>query len=275
MKKSSYVLLVLSLAALLIAGCGSAAKGDKAVAKTGAKPVKIGATAGPHADVVNAVAAEAKKQGLDVQVVEFSDYVTPDKALAEGDLDLNSYQHAPFLQNFNKQNNSQLVPIGNTILMRMGIYSDKFHEVKDLPDKAVIAIPNDPTNGGRGLVLLEKAGLLKLKPGVGFKATVKDVAENPKHFQFKELEAAQLPRSLADVDAAVITMNYVMSAGLDVKKQGLFWEKNDEPLAVMVLAARDKDKDKPEYKKIAAIFHSEAVKKYIEEKFKGTIVPAE
>lgn len=261
---------VLALA-LLAAGCGGS---DSKAGGTSSKPIKIGATAGSHADVVHAVAEEAKKQGMNVEVVEFSDYITPDKALAEGDLDLNSYQHAPFLNNFNTQNNTKLVPIGNTILMRMGIYSDKIHDLKAVPDGAVVAIPNDPTNGGRGLVLLEKAGLIKLKAGVGFKATVNDVVENPKHLQFRELEAAQLPRSLADVDLAVITMNYVMSSGMDVKKQGLFWEADDEPLAVMVLAAREKDKDKPEYKKIAEIFHSAAVKKFIEDKFKGTIVPA-
>ena len=227
---------VLALA-LLAAGCGGS---DSKAGGTSSKPIKIGATAGPHADVVHAVAEEAKKQGMNVEVVEFSDYITPDKALAEGDLDLNSYQHAPFLNNFNTQNNTKLVPIGNTILMRMGIYSDKIHDLKAVPDGAVVAIPNDPTNGGRGLVLLEKAGLIKLKAGVGFKATVNDVVENPKHLQFRELEAAQLPRSLADVDLAVITMNYVMSSGMDVKKQGLFWEADDEPLAVMVLAAREK-----------------------------------
>ena len=272
-KRLTLFLTALAAAALLISGCGSS--GDtKQGASTNSKPIKIGATAGPHADVVHAVAEEAKKQGLNVEVVEFSDYITPDKALAEGDLDLNSYQHAPFLKNFNTQNKTDLVPIGNTILMRMGIYSNKVHDLKTLKDGAVVAIPNDPTNGGRGLVLLEKAGLIKLRPGVGFKATAADVAENPKHLQFKELEAAQLPRSLDDVDLAVITMNYVMSSGMDVKKQGLFWEKDDEPLAVMVLAARAKDKDNPEYKKIADIFHTDAVKKFIEEKFKGTIVPA-
>lgn len=271
-KKWAVLLTGILAAALLVAGCGSST--DKKSAGTSSKPIKIGATAGPHADVVHAVADEAKKQGLNVEVVEFSDYITPDKALAEGELDLNSYQHAPFLANFNKQNGTKLVPIGNTILMRMGIYSNKIHDLKNIPDGATVAIPNDPTNGGRGLVLLEKAGLLKLKQGVGFKATVNDVVENPHHLQFKELEAAQLPRSLDDVDLAVITMNYVMSSGMDVKKQGLFWEKDDEPLAVMVLAAREKDKDKPEYKKIAEIFHSEAVKKFIDEKFKGTIVPA-
>ena len=210
-----------------------------------------------------------------VKVVEFSDYITPDKALADGDIDLVSYQHKPFLDNFNKQNGTDLVPIGNTILMRMGIYSDKYKSVDALPDGAVLTIPNDSTNGGSGLALLQRAGLLKLKDGVGFKATPADVVDNPKHFQFKEIEAAQLPRSLGDVDAAVITMNYVMSAGLNVKEQGIFLEPKDEPLAVMVLAVRAQDKDNPTYKKIAEIFHSDAVKKFIADKYNGTIEPAE
>lgn len=273
MQKRVLTLLAVSLLGLaLVSGCGSSEKKKASTPQN--KVIKIGATAGPHADVVHAVADEAKKQGINVEVVEFSDYITPDKALAEGDLDLNSYQHAPFLANFAKQNNAKLVPIGNTILMRMGIYSNKIHDINAVPDGSVVAIPNDPTNGGRGLVLLEKAGLIKLKEGVGFKATAADVAENPKHLKFKELEAAQLPRSLDDVDLAVITMNYVMSSGMDVKKQGLFWEKDDEPLAIMVLAAREKDKDNPTYKKIADLFHSDAVKKFIGEKFKGTIIPA-
>lgn len=273
MQKRVLTLLAVSLLGLaLVSGCGSSEKKEASTPQN--KVIKIGATAGPHADVVHAVADEAKKQGINVEVIEFSDYITPDKALAEGYLDLNSYQHAPFLANFAKQNNAKLVPIGNTILMRMGIYSNKIHDINAVPDGSVVAIPNDPTNGGRGLVLLEKAGLIKLKEGVGFKATAADVAENPKHLKFKELEAAQLPRSLDDVDLAVITMNYVMSSGMDVKKQGLFWEKDDEPLAVMVLAAREKDKDNPTYKKIADLFHSDAVKKFIGEKFKGTIIPA-
>lgn len=209
-----------------------------------------------------------------MQVVEFSDYITPDKALADGELDLVSYQHKPFLDNFNKQNKSDLVPIGNAILMRMGIYSDKVRDVKDIPDGAVIAVPNDPTNGGRGLMLLERAGVIKLKDGLGMKATPNDIADNPKHIQIKELEAAQLPRSLADVDAAVITMNYVMSGGLDVKKQNIFLEPKDEPLAVMIIAARSKDKDKPEYKEFVKAYQSEAVRKFIADKYKGTIEPA-
>jgi D-methionine transport system substrate-binding protein len=274
LKKLFLPVALLAVTAIALAGCGSSTPTpDKAADSK--KEIKIGATAGPHAEVAEAVAKEAKKQGLNVKVVEFTDYITPDKALASGDIDLNSYQHKPFLDNFNKQNNSDLVPIGKTILMRMGIYSDKVKDVKDIKDGGIVAIPNDPTNGGRGLVLLEKAGLIKLKDGVGFKATIADIAENPKNLQFKELEAAQLPRSLADVDAAAITMNYVMSAGLDVQKQGIFLESKDEPLAVMVLAARNKDKDNPVYKKIADIFRSEAVKQFIADKYKGTIVPAE
>ena len=273
-KKLVVPFAILAFSSLALAGCGNSSSSSTKPAET-KKEIKIGATAGPHAEVAEAVAKEAQKQGLNVKVVEFTDYITPDKALASGDIDLNSYQHKPFLDNFNKQNNSDLVPIGKTILMRMGVYSDKVKDVKDIKDGGIVAIPNDPTNGGRGLVLLEKAGLIKLKDGVGFKATIADIADNPKNLQFKELEAAQLPRSLADVDAAAITMNYVMSAGLDVKKQGIFLESKDEPLAVMVLAARNKDKDDQTYKKIADIFRSEAVKQFIADKYKGTIVPAE
>ena len=273
-KKLVVPFAILAFASLALAGCGNSSSSSTKPAET-KKEIKIGATAGPHAEVAEAVAKEAQKQGLNVKVVEFTDYITPDKALASGDIDLNSYQHKPFLDNFNKQNNSDLVPIGKTILMRMGVYSDKIKDVKDIKEGGIVAIPNDPTNGGRGLVLLEKAGLIKLKDGVGFKATIADIADNPKNLQFKELEAAQLPRSLADVDAAAITMNYVMSAGLDVQKQGIFLESKDEPLAVMVLAARNKDKDDPTYKKIADIFRSEAVKQFIADKYKGTIVSAE
>lgn len=262
--------------AVALVGCGSQQNASSDASKAAPdKEIKIGATAGPHAEVVDAVAKEAAKQGIKIKVVEFSDYITPDKALADGDIDLASYQHQPFLDNFNSQNGTDLVSIGKTILMRMGIYSNKVKNVNDLRDGAVVAVPNDPTNEGRGLALLQKAGVIKLRDGAGLKATPDDVVDNPKHLQFKEIEAAQLPRSLDDVDAAVITMNYVMSAGLNVKEQGIYLEPKDEPLAVMILAARAKDKDNETYKKIAEIFHSDAVKQFIADKYKGTIEPAE
>lgn len=276
-KKLVLPLMVVAALAVALTGCGSqqqSASSDSQPAGSD-QEIKIGATAGPHAEVVEAVAKEAAKQGIKIKVVEFSDYITPDKALADGDIDLASYQHQPFLDNFNSQNGTDLVSIGKTILMRMGVYSNKVKDVKDLPDGAVVAVPNDPTNEGRGLALLQKAGVIKLKDGVGLKATPEDVVDNPKHLQFKEIEAAQLPRSLDDVDAAVITMNYVMSAGLNVKEQGIYLEPKDEPLAVMILAARAKDKDNPTYKKIADIYHSDAVKQFIADKYKGTIEPAE
>ena len=272
-KKLAVPLAILAFASLALAGCSNSSSNSTKPAET-KKEIKLGATAGPHAEVAEAVAKEAQKQGLNVKVVEFTDYITPDKALASGDIDLNSYQHKPFLDNFNKQNGSDLIPIGKTILMRMGVYSDKTKDVKDIKEGGIVAIPNDPTNGGRGLVLLEKAGLIKLKDGVGFKATIADIADNPKNLQFKELEAAQLPRSLADVDAAAITMNYVMSAGLSPEKQGIFLEDKDTPLAVMIIAVREKDKDQPAYKKFVQAYQSDAVKKFIAEKYKGAIVPA-
>lgn len=256
---------LVGLLALALAGCGS---------QSSQQEIIIGATSGPHAQVAEAVAKEAQKQGIKVSVKEFSDYITPDKALADGDIQLNAYQHAPFMENFNKQNGSHLVAIGKTILMPMGLYSNSIHDAASIPDGAKVAIPNDPTNGGRGLALLQKAGLITLKEGVGFKATLSDVVANPHHLQILELEAAQLPRSLDDVTVAAIPMNYVQSAGLDVSKQGFFLEPKDEPLAVMVLAARQGDQDNPTYKKIAEIYQSQAIKDFIAETFHGTITSA-
>lgn len=263
-------------AAAVIAGCGSDSKpaASSAQAPQEKKEITVGATAGPHAEVVEAAAQEAAKNGLKVNVKEFSDYITPDQALADGDLDLVVYQHEPFLKNFNEQHGTHLVSIGKAILMRMGIYSNQYKDVKDIPDGAVISIPNDPTNEGRGLQLLETAGLIKLKEGVVMKATPADIVENPKHLQFNELEAAQLPRSLDDVAASVITMNYVMSAGLSPKDQGIFLEAKDTPLAVMIIAAREKDQDQPAYKKFVQAYQSDSVKKFIAEKYKGTIEPS-
>lgn len=275
LKKLAIATLCALSAAALITGCGSSQKqADSSGAPAEKKEITVGATAGPHAEVVEAAAKEANKNGLKVNVKEFSDYITPDQALADGELDLVVYQHKPFMENFNNQHGTHLVSIGRAILMRMGIYSNKVKNVNDLPDGAVISIPNDPTNEGRGLQLLQKAGLIKLKDGVGMKATPADVVENPKNIQFREIEAAQLPRSLDDVDASVITMNYVMSAGLSPKDQGIFLEDKDNPLAVMIIAAREKDQNQPAYKKFVQAYQSDSVKKFIAEKYNGTIVPA-
>lgn len=265
--------LILAGAALTFSGCGNS-KNSQSTAPAEKTSIIVGATAGPHAEVVEAAAKEAEKKGLKVEIKEFSDYITPDQALADGSIDIAVYQHKPFLDNFNKQHGTDLIPVGDAILMRMGIYSNKYKDVKDIPSGGTVSIPNDPTNEGRGLQLLEQAGLIKLKEGVGMKATPADVVENPKNLKFKELEAAQLPRSLDDVDASAITMNFVMSAGLSPKEQGIFLESRDNPLAVMIIAVRNKDKDQPAYKKFIEAYQSDTVKKFITEKYKGTIEAA-
>ena len=265
--------LILTGAALTFSGCGNS-KNNQSTAPAEKTSIIVGATAGPHAEVVEAAAKEAEKKGLKVEIKEFSDYITPDQALTDGSIDIAVYQHKPFLDNFNKQHGTDLIPVGDAILMRMGIYSNKYKDVKDIPSGGTVSIPNDPTNEGRGLQLLEQAGLIKLKEGVGMKATPADVVENPKNLKFKELEAAQLPRSLDDVDASAITMNFVMSAGLSPKEQGIFLESRDNPLAVMIIAVRNKDKDQPAYKKFIEAYQSDTVKKFITEKYKGTIEAA-
>lgn len=236
--------------------------------------IKVGATVGPHAQVAEAVAKEAAKQGLTVKVIEFSDYITPNAALEDGSIDINSYQHQPFLDNYNRNHGANLVSIGESILMRMGIYSNKYRSIEQLPDQARIAIPNDPTNGGRGLLLFADASVITLRDGVGFNATLNDIVENPREFRFIEVDAAQLPRTLDEVDAAAITMNYVMSAGLDPKQQGIYLESKQAPLAIMVIATREKDKDNEAYQQLVQIYHSPAVRDFIAQTFNGTIEPA-
>lgn len=261
------------LSAIVIAsGCCSNNGCDSKSSPT--NEITVGATAGPHAQVVEAAAKEAEKHGLTVHVKEFSDYVTPDQALADGDIDIAVYQHQPFLDNFNKQHGTDLTNIGNAILMRMGIYSNKYKNINDIPNNSIISIPNDPTNEGRGLQLLEKSGLIKLKEGVGIKATPADIISNPKNLTFKEIEAAQLPRSLDDVDASVITMNFVQSAGISPQEKGIFFEDKNNPLAVMIIATRSKDKDNEIYKTFVTAYQSEAVKQFIKDTFKGTIEAA-
>lgn len=269
MRKFLLGLVTVLGAVLLLAGCGSSSS------TSGSKEITLGVTAGPHAAIADKVAEEAKKEGLHVKVVEFSDYLTPDQALADGSLDMNNYQHEPFLLNFDKQKGTHLVALGKTVIQPMGLYSNSFHSVAAITPGTKVAIPNDPTNGGRALQLLAQAGLITLKTDVGVKATLSDITSNPKDLKIVELDAAQLPRSLSDVGVAAIPMNYAISGNLDVEKQGFFFESKTNPLATIVLAVREQDKDNPTYKKVLAIYHSQAVKDFINEKFKGEVIPAE
>jgi D-methionine transport system substrate-binding protein len=237
------------------------------------KPLKIGVTAGPHAEIMEVVAKEAARQGLSIQVIEFSDYVQPNVALAAGDLDANSYQHQPYLDNANADRGYKLVSIAKTVIFPIGIYSKKVKSLDALKEGARIGIPNDPTNGGRALLLLQDKGLIKLKAGVGLKATPLDVAENPKKIRFIELDAAQLPRSLDDTDASAVNTNFAMQAGLDPKRDAIAQESPDSPYA-NVLAVREKDKDRPEFAKLVAAYHSQPVKDFIQAKYHGAVIAA-
>ena len=268
--------IALSLAAIAFAGVISGCGGDKKPAASYAavkNEISVGITPGYSEQVMEYAAKEAAKQGLTVNIKTFSDYVTPDQALAAGDIDLNSFQHGPFLQAFNEKNGTHLVSIGNTYLAPLRVYSNKITSIKDVPDGAKVSIPNDPSNGGRALLLLDHNGLLKLKPGTDpTKATINDIAENPKKLEIIELEAAQLPRSLDDVTISVINAGYAKSANLDSKK-ALATEDNTSPY-VNIIAAREQDKDNPTYQKFVKIFQSDNVRKYINDNFSDGLVPA-
>lgn len=268
--------IALSLAAIAFAGVISGCGGDKKPAASSAavkNEISVGITPGYSEQVMEYAAKEAAKQGLTVNIKTFSDYVTPDQALSAGDIDLNSFQHGPFLQAFNEKNGTHLVSIGNTYLAPLRVYSNKITSIKDVPDGAKVSIPNDPSNGGRALLLLDHNGLLKLKPGTDpTKATINDIAENPKKLEIIELEAAQLPRSLDDVTISVINAGYAKSANLDSKK-ALATEDNTSPY-VNIIAAREQDKDNPTYQKFVKIFQSDNVRKYINDNFSDGLVPA-
>jgi D-methionine transport system substrate-binding protein len=235
------------------------------------KPLKIGVTAGPHAQIFEQVKKIAEKDGLKIQIVEFSDYIQPNAALAAGDLDANSYQHKPFLDQQVKDRGYKLVSVGYTVNYPIGIYSKKVKDLKDLKEGARFGIPNDPTNGGRVLLVLQDLGLIKLRPEAGLKATPLDVTDNPKKIKFVELEAAQLPRSLDDLDVSAINTNFALSAGLNPQKDAIAQENAKSPY-VNILVVREQDKDKPWVAKLVKAYHSEEVRKFIQAEFKGSVL---
>lgn len=232
----------------------------------------MGATAGPHAAIVSEAAKVAEKSGLKVKVVEFTDYIAPNRAKA---LDVNVYQHEPFLKNFNKNQQTNLVKIADAVVQPMGLYSDTVKSLEAIPEGAKIAIPNDLTNGGRALVLLKTAGLIDLKPGMtGTTATVADITANSKGVKVVELEAAQLPRSLEDVDVACVPMNYAISGKLSPEKQGFYFESREAPFALMVIAARPDNAQAKNVLTFVKAYQSPEVKAFIDKTFNGAVKAA-
>ena len=233
--------------------------------------VRIGVTPGPHAQILEAVKPLAAQKGLDIKLIEFSDYVVPNAALAAGDIEANSFQNQPYLDNQKADRGFKIETAALTVNFPIGVYSKKHKSFEALPNGATISIPNDPTNGGRALLVLQDKGLIKLKDNVGYKPTPLDITDNPKKIKFVEIEAAQAPRVLDDVDAAVINTNYASQAGLDPVKDPIARENPKGPY-VNLIAVRSEDKDKPWVKTLVEAYRSPEVKKFVEEKFKGSVL---
>ena len=232
--------------------------------------VRIGASPGPHAEILEKVKPIAAKNGLDLKIIEFSDYVVPNQALAAGELEANSFQNQPYLDNQVKDRGFKLVSVGLTVNFPLGIYSSKYKSWTEVPDGATVAIQNDPTNGGRSLLLLQDKGVIKLKDGVGFKPTVADIVSNPKKLKIIEIEAAQTPRSLADVAAAAINTNYAVDAKIE-PTSAILREDPKGPY-VNLIAVREADKDKPWVKALLASYHTPEIKAFVAERFKGSVL---
>jgi D-methionine transport system substrate-binding protein len=238
-----------------------------------AEKLTVAATPVPHAEILEFLKPELAKQGVELEVKVFTDYVQPNVQVAEKHLDANFFQHKPYLDEFNKGKGTNLVVVTGVHIEPFGAYSQKVKKLADLKEGAQVAIPNDATNGGRALLLLDKAGLIKLKDANNILATPRDIVENPKKLKFRELEAATLPRVLGQVDLALINTNYALQAKLNPAKDALAIEGAQSPY-VNILVARPDNKDSAAMKKLAAALNSPEVKKFIQDKYKGAVVPA-
>ena len=261
MKKIIVVTLVVSL--LLLGGTLQAA----------AQTLKVGATPRPHAEILNLIKPDLEKVGIELKVIEFTDYVQPNLALAEGELDANYFQHIPYLETFSQDHRLDLTYIAKVHIEPMGAYSQKIKQIDEIGKGARIAIPNDSVNGGRALMLLAENGLIELDPAAGITATVLDITSNPKSLKFSELEAAQLPRVLPDVELAIINTNYALEADLAPLKDALFIEGSESPY-VNVLAVRQSDTQRQDLAKLTEALLSDKVRDFLLEEYGGAVVPA-
>lgn len=277
MKKLSKIFAILLAFTLLFTACSKGTKNSdesgKDAPKTENKKLVVGASPTPHAKILNVVKPLLEAKGITLEIREFTDYVTPNIALNDKDLDANFFQHVPYMNDFAKEKGMELVAAVNVHVEPMGAYSKKLKSADEIKDGATIAIPNDATNEGRALLLLQKQGLIKLKDASGLSQTPKDIVENPKNLKFNELEAAMLPRVLPDVDFAIINTNYALEGNLNPLKDALFMEDGDSPYA-NVLTVRPDNQNSPEIQELVKALNSEEVKKFIEDTYKGAIVPA-
>ncbi|MGC3000799.1 MetQ/NlpA family ABC transporter substrate-binding protein [Streptomyces sp. G35A] len=252
-----------------LTACGS----DKDAASDGSGPLIVAASPVPHAEILDFVKDNlAEKAGLDLEVKEFTDYVTPNTATEDGSVGANYFQNQPYLDDFNKKNGTHIVPVVTVHLEPLGLYSHKVKKADELKSGATVAVPNDTVNEARALKLLAANGLITLKDGVGNGATPADITKNPKNLKFKELEAAQTPRSLDDVDAAVVNGNYAIESDLQPAQDALVLESPKDNPYGNFLAVKEGDEDDPRVKKLAELLTSAEVKKFIEDEYAGSVL---
>lgn len=279
MKNAKKLLLTgLTVAALGLTGCGAGGSTDKdgnASADAALEVIKVGASVTPHAEILAQVEDVLKEQGYELEIVEYNDYVLPNTALENGELDANFFQHQPYLDDFNEENNTHLVSVGAVHFEPFGLYAGKTAKLEELQDGASVAVPNDTTNEARALLLLEAQGLIKLKADAGLQATTLDIVENPKNLQIKEIEAAQLVRSLPDVDLAAINGNYAKEGGLEVS-DAIAVEASDSLAAdtyANVIAVKEGNENNAKTQALINAVLSDEVRSYIKETYGNAVVP--
>ncbi len=274
MKRTFKTILALSLASVLVlTGCGAKQSASEST-ETAPQVVKVGVV-GENNEVWEHVKKKLVSENIDIQIISFTDYNQPNDALVNGDIDLNSFQHKIFLDSYNADKGSDLTPIADTIIAPLGIYSQKIKSVDEIVDGDSIAIPNDPTNGGRALLLLQTAGLITVDPSKGQRPTVNDITDNPLNLKIVELDASQTARSLPDVAASLINAGVAVDAGFIPSNDAIFLEpitESSQPY-VNIIVARAEDKDNELYKKIVAAYQSDDTKQVVEETYKGSYIP--
>lgn len=250
---------------------------DEAKEATGKEQtIKVGASVTPHAEILQACVEPLKKQGIKLEIVGFTDYVLPNEACQSGDIDANYFQHVPYLENYNKEKNSDLVSLGKVHYEPMGLYGGRLKSIDDLKEGATIGLPNDSSNQARALLILQKLGWIDFAGKAGLETTLLDIKENPHKLKFQELAAEQLPRSLDDLDYAVINGNVALSAGISVRKDALYIESADSEAAqtfANVIAAKKENAENPALKALMDVLHSKEIADFIEQKYDGAVVP--
>lgn len=270
MKKNVITILISILVlSLILNGCGS----SKSSIEDGEITLKIGATPLPHAEILNFVKPKLEEKGIKLEIIAFTDYVSPNLALDSKDIDANFFQHTPYMESFAKERNIEIVSAGKIHVEPLGLYSKKIKSIEELGEGDIITIPNDPSNEGRALILLHNQGIIQLKENFTLQATEKDIVSNPKKLIFKPIDAAQLPRSLEDVEAAIINTNYALEADFNPVDDSLLIEGSESPYA-NIITVRTEDIDNETIKTLVKILQSEEVRKFIEEKYEGAVVPA-